>query len=74
MLKTKDWRLGSMYDIKIIAMQFYVLSRSRLHGQFSVCDSFYLPHKNASSFSANITVIPKLVNFVHLYEQIKIVT
>ena len=23
--------------------QFYVLSR--LHGEFSVCDNFYLPHK-----------------------------
>ena len=39
-LKTKDWRLGSMDDIKT----FFVLSR--LLGQFSVCYNFYLPHKN----------------------------
>ena len=51
----------------------YVLSR--LRGQFSVCDNFYLPHKNYhTSFSANIIVLQKLVNFVHLHEQIKIAT
>ena len=53
--------------------QFYVLSR--LHGQFPVCDNFYLPLKNQhASFSANIIVIQKLVNFVHLHEEIKMVT
>ena len=41
-LKTKDWRLGSTDDKK--NCQFYVLSR--LHGHLSICDNFYLPHKN----------------------------
>ena len=42
-LKTKDWRLETTDDIKKISN--FMCCR-RLHGQFSVCDNFYLPHKN----------------------------